>query len=64
MTFADGLKFIFIEELTYGLPAVTSAVFLIAKSLVKSRHLAVISEMPLLPLRGSSVSGMYVYIKY
>jgi hypothetical protein len=41
-----------------GLPSVTSAVFLIA-NLVNRRHRGGITEMPLPPLRGFSVSGMY-----
>jgi hypothetical protein len=44
-----------------GLPPVTSAVLLIAKLfLVKRGCFGEISEMSLLPLRGSSVSGKYV----
>jgi hypothetical protein len=43
-----------------GLPPVTSAVFLIAKSLVKRGPLDGVSEIPLLSLRGSNVSGMYL----
>jgi hypothetical protein len=51
------------NQTAMGLPPVTSAVFLIAKSfLAKRGRLGGISEMPLLPLWRSSVSGMYVCI--
>jgi hypothetical protein len=42
-----------------GLPPVTSAVLLIV-ILGKRERLGGISEMPLLPYQGSSVSGMHV----
>jgi hypothetical protein len=52
------------DQTAMGLPPVTSAVCLIAKSfLVKRGRLGGLSEIPLLPLRGSSVSGMYVMSK-
>jgi hypothetical protein len=47
-----------------GSPPKTSAVFLIAVIFIKRGHLEEISEMPLLPLRGTSVSGMYVFCQH
>jgi hypothetical protein len=48
------------DQTAMGLPLVMSAVFLTIY--VKRGRLGAISEMPLLPLRGLSVSGMYVCI--
>jgi hypothetical protein len=42
----------------------TSEVFLTAVILVKRICLGGISKMPLLPLRGSSVSGMFVLFTF
>jgi hypothetical protein len=48
----DYFKLLKINLCPMGLPPVMSAVFLIAKQLVKHGRLGGISEMPLLPLRG------------